>query len=100
MKNLKGAQFEYFKMKKIRTEYYLGKASDEAYQKEPLDHKVLKTDLDLYINPDDVLNRLEGIMASQKMKVEMLEKFTSSLYGRGFNIKTALDFLKFKGRGV
>lgn len=96
MRVLKEIQFQLAVQKKKKTEYYLGRAPDEEYREKPLDLKILKTDLDLYLAADEDLGRLERDSAMQKLKVEMLEKFISSLNQRGFSIKTALDFKKFK----
>ncbi|ASD50382.1 UvsY-like recombination mediator [Acidovorax phage ACP17] len=95
-RTLKEMNFAYAKMKKEKTEYYLGKAPEEVYKEKPLDMKVLKTDLDLYMNGDMELHEMETKMQLQKLKTEMLEKFITTLNQRGFSIKTALDFMKFK----
>lgn len=96
LSQLSHLKFEYNKLKKKRTEYYLGRASDEEYVAEPLNQKILKTDIDLYLNADEVLNESFATMDKQKIKVEMIEKFISTLTARGFNLRTALDFIKFK----
>ena len=49
----KAASLEYETVLKDRAEYYLGKADDEVYSKSPLDKKVLKSDLDMYLYSDD-----------------------------------------------
>lgn len=96
MMRLKSYQYDYYSTKKERMEYYLGKADDEVYIKEPLDYKVLKTDVDVYLNADEVLQDAQYKVDVQKLKVDMIENFVKSLTNRGFNIKTALDFMKFK----
>ncbi len=95
-KILKGLNIEYGKLKKERTLYYLGKADDDVYINEPLDHKVMKTEVDVYLNGDDKLATLEGKMTLQKAKVDMVEAFIKSLNNRGFQIKNAIDWLKFQ----
>lgn len=93
---LKEIQFETSVVRKKKTDYYLGRATDAEYKEKPLDVKVLKTDLDLYLAADEDLQKLERNAAMQKLKTEMLEKFISTLKERSFSIKTALDFMKFK----
>lgn len=95
-KILKGLTMEYNRVKKERTLYYLGKADDQAYKDEPLDHKIMKTEVDVYLNGDEKLATLEGKMTLQKAKVDMVEAFIKSLNNRGFQIKNAIDWLKFQ----
>ena len=87
---------DYKRRKREKMEYYLGKSPDEVYQDKPLDLKILKQDLDFYMESDEELIALEERLATQKLKVEMIESFVKSLNNRGYNIKCAIDFLKFK----
>lgn len=93
---LKSMSFELARMKREKMEYYLGKAPEEIYKDKPLDMKVLKTDLPMYMDGDSELHDMELKVQRQKLKTEMVEKFISTLNQRGFGIKTALDFMKFK----
>lgn len=90
---------DYNFLKKDRTEYYLGKSNDEVYKTEPLDSKIIKQDLDLYLDADDKLATLKAKRDMQKAKVEMVESFIKSLNNRGFQIKNAIDFMRFKNGG-
>ena len=56
---------EYNIMKLKRWMYYMGKASDEEYEKEPFDHKVLKTDINLFLEADKSLNDLKDRISLQ-----------------------------------
>lgn len=92
----RGMTLELGKLKKARTLYYQGKADDDVYKEEPLDHKILKTEIDLYLDADDKICELTGKMVLQKAKVDMLDSFIKSLNNRGFQIKNAIDFIKFQ----
>lgn len=92
----KAASLEYETVLKDRAEYYLGKADDEVYSKSPLDKKVLKSDLDMYLYSDDQVQNAKWKMDSLKVKVDTLESFIKSLTNRGFNLKTAVEYQKFK----
>lgn len=96
---LKSYERDYNILKKDRTEYYLGKSSDDIYKEDPLDFKIIKQDLDLYLDADDKLSTIKAKRDMQKAKVEMVESFIKSLNNRGFQIKNAIDFLKFKNGG-
>jgi hypothetical protein len=96
---LKGVESEYRRLKKERHQYYLGQANDEVYKEEPLQLKVLRADLELYLDADPKLSDLKNKYENQKMKTEMVESFIKTLNTRNFLIKNALDFLRFKNGG-
>lgn len=83
-------------MMKEKTEYYLGKSSDAIYRENPLFHKVLKTDLDLYLKADKDLNNLNLKVVEQKAKVDFIESFIKVINNRSFVINNAINFIKFK----
>lgn len=56
---LKSMSFELARMKREKMEYYLGKAPEEIYKEKPLDMKVLKTDLPMYMDGDSELHDME-----------------------------------------
>ena len=96
LRGLKGLESEYRRIKKDRSHYYLGKCDDQVYKDEPLDHKVLKADLDLYIDADHVLIPIRNQYELQKAKCEMLENFIKQIGNRSFQIKNAIDYMKFQ----
>jgi hypothetical protein len=63
---------------------------------EPNPLKILRTDIQQYIDADDDIIKLNLQVAYQKEKVEFLENAIRSLNARGFNIKSAIDWEKFK----
>jgi len=96
---LKAVEHDYRRVKKERHQYYLGQASDEVYKEKPLNIKVLRADLDLYLDADPELNDLKTKYELQKAKAELLESFIKTLNQRNFLIKNAIDFLRFKNGG-
>ena len=51
----KGQENKYKVLRRDKWEYYSGKASPEVYVEKPFDFKVLKADLDKYLDADDEL---------------------------------------------
>lgn len=96
---LKGVEFEYRKMKKEKHQYYLGQASDEVYKASPMPQKVMRQDLELYLDADPDLSDLKTKYEMQKIKTELLESFIKTLNTRNFLIKNAIEFLRFKNGG-
>ena len=70
----KALEHDYKITKRDRTLYYTGKAPDEAYINEPMNLKaVLKADVDMYLDADEVLAKIRLRLELQKAKLEMLE---------------------------
>lgn len=92
---LKGIESEFKRMKRDKVLYYTGQADDDKYKEKPMHKKVLKADVDLYLDADDELSDLKNKYEMQKMKAEMLEAFIKTLNTRNFLIKNAIDFKKF-----
>ena len=88
-------ELELKRLKFKKYEYYGGKALAEEYRDKPLDHTILKSDVQKYIDGDDDVFELENRMMNQKVKVDMLAEFIKSLSQRTFLIKSAIDYIKF-----
>jgi hypothetical protein len=86
---------EYDVVKCQRTLYYTGKADPEEYQKEPFDLKVLRSDLDLFLNADNKLNEYKDKVRAQQQKLNYLTEFTKSIMGLSFNVGNAIKWKKF-----
>lgn len=63
---------------------------------EPWQITVLKQELQMYIDADQHVIDLNLKIAIAKEKVDMLESFIKNLSMRGYNIKTAVDFIRFR----
>ena len=75
----------------------MGKASDEEYEKEPFDHKVLKSDVNLFLEADKKLNELQDRIILQTEKLKLVVEAGKIMQNKSFNIKNALDHQKFMG---
>ena len=94
------AETDYSQLKRIKWEYYTGKADASVYAEKPFDLKVLRTDVDKYIESDDEL-----IKAKQKCEylnacVDYIEKTIQQIANRGFAIKNAIDWRKFTSGAI
>ena len=85
-------------LKKKKWEYYTGKCDEETSEREgwePFQFKILKQDIDIYLDGDEQLNQLKDKLSYQKTKVDFIENIIKTLNGRGYLIKNAVDFLRF-----
>lgn len=72
--------------------FYSGKASPEVYKAEPFDLKVMKGDIDIFINADPKVRELKSKIENQKIKVAALDEYIKSLNQRTFLIKSVIDW--------
>lgn len=88
----------YKKLKRLKQEYYTGtldKQTLNEYEWEPWRLKVLRQDLDIYFDSDKDMTEAVLAVAEQQQKVDFLDSIIKTLNSRNFNIKNAIDFLKF-----
>lgn len=76
-------------------EYYTHKAPDAVYLDKPLPQKILKGDVDLYMDGDKEIIELKGKIYTQQLKVKAIEGFIKELNQRGYLIKAIIDWNKF-----
>lgn len=86
-------------VRKDRYEYYMGRAPDEAYQENPLPQRIIKQEVEMYLDSDDQLQRIRLKVEMQKAKVEMVEGFIKTLASRNFLIKNAIEWRRFQHGG-
>jgi hypothetical protein len=76
--------------------YYNGKASDEVYkEKGPFQMKVLKGDLNMFIEADTDFHKLEAQMFRVKNELDFIQKTIEELNRRSFHISNSLKALSF-----
>jgi hypothetical protein len=83
-------------------EYYLGELDRHELQemgREQFFKKLLKNEVGTYIESDDMFIESTIKVAMQEEKVSYLDSIIKSLNNRGFQIKSALDWMKFTSGG-
>lgn len=91
-----------FQLKKLyqdKRDYYLGRADPEVYKAKPFDLKILKSEVDSYIEADDDIQDLTLKIEVQTEKITYLDNALKQVANRGFTIKNALDFNKLMNGG-
>ena len=92
---LSRAESELHIKKREKWEYYTGKADPSVYIEKPFNLKILRQDVDKYIDSDE-----EVIKAKQKVDylnvvVDFLDRSIRQISNRTFTIKNAIDWKKF-----
>ena len=86
------------KLKRRLLEYYLGELDQEELEelgREQFYKKLLKNEVETYIESDDEFIELNLRLALQQEKVNYLEAVIKSINNRGFQIKNAIEWLRF-----
>ena len=85
---------------KNKWEYYSGRSDAKVYREKPFDLKILKADVQQYIESDE-----EWVKANQKVKyletiVDFLDRTLRQISNRTFTIKNAIDWRKFTSGAI
>lgn len=97
---LSRAESELHIVKRTKWEYYTGKADSSVYIEKPFNLKILRQDVDKYIDSDE-----EVIKAKQKVDylttvVDFLDRSIRQISNRTFTIKNAIDWKKFTSGAI
>ena len=84
---------------KLKYQYYQGLLSkdeleDKGWEIQPL--KILKADIPVYIESDEDLQLIKNKIQLTEDKIEILENIIKTLNNRGYLIKNAIEWERFK----
>ena len=86
---------EYHIVKKQKWEYYTGKADPSVYAENPFNLKILRQDVDKYIDSDEDIIKLKQKSDYLNTVVDFLDRTVRQISNRTFTIKNAIDWKKF-----
>jgi hypothetical protein len=89
-------------LKLDKYEFYTQGPSEESKIKGwvmPAKGLILKSDIPMYIDADKDMVKLSLKIGLQQEKIELLESIIKSLGNRGYNIKAAIDFIRYTNGG-
>jgi hypothetical protein len=89
-------------LKLLKIDYYRGVLPEEDLRAngwEPFRLSVLKSDLPMYLDADQDIIKINLKISVQQEKVDTLEAIIKSISNRGYLIKSAIDFERFKVGG-
>jgi len=87
-------------MKRNKWEYYTGKADPSVYQAKPFDLKIMRTDIDKYLEADEDLQKLSQKIAYLITVVDFLDKTIRVIVNRTYTIKNAIEWRRFTSGAV
>lgn len=83
----------------LKSDYYRGVLPEEDLKSngwEPFRLSVIKSDVHTYVDADQDIIKMNLKIAMQSEKVDTLEAIIKSISNRGYLIKSAIDYEKFK----
>ena len=93
---LKKSEENKFKMlKKEKWQYYTGKADPEVYIDKPFDHKVLRQDVDKYMDSDPELIKQLSKVEYYQVMIDYLDSILKNINNRTYQIKNAIEWQQF-----
>ena len=95
---LRGLEFELSKLVRAKTDWYAGRMSQEDLEERGWDQflgRLLKNEISNYIESDNDVIKINQHIAILQEKNNYLDSIIKMLNNRGFQIKNALDWLKF-----
>lgn len=96
---LRKLKSDYKQLVKLKGEYYRGEldiAELQQYGWEPQRLKILKADVSTYIEADDDVVKASLRIGLQEEKVKYLEAIVKMISNRGFQIKSIVDWERFR----
>ena len=89
------ANIDYYTLRKDKWEYYTGKAEERVYKEQPFDLKILRQDIDKYLDADGELQKAKQKVRYLEVVIDYLDKTVKQISNRGFLIKSMIDWRKF-----
>jgi hypothetical protein len=93
---------EYKRLYKKKYEYFMGIISEEELEEnnwDPNPLKILKQDIPMYMESDADIQAIQTKLDIQKQKISYIESIIKTVSTRGFLIKNAIDWERFKVGG-
>jgi hypothetical protein len=87
-------------IKRDKWEYYTGKADPSVYQAKPFDLKIMRTDIDKYLEADEDIQRLSQKVAYLITVVDFLDRTLRVVVNRTYTIKNAIEWRRFTSGAV
>lgn len=87
-------------VRRDKWEYYTGKADPQVYQLKPFNFKILKTDIDKYIEADEDIQKLTQKVAYLNAVVDFLDRTLRIIVNRTYVIKNAIEWKRFTSGAI
>jgi hypothetical protein len=82
-------------LKKDKWLYYSGIADPEIYKINPFDHKILKQDMEKYLDADDEILKSISKIDYYNTILNYLDSILKTILNRTYQIKNSIEYMRF-----
>jgi hypothetical protein len=82
-------------LRKDKWLYYSGKADPDVYKENPFDHKILKPDMDKYIDADEDIMKSTSKIDYYNTILNYLDSILKTILNRTYQIKNSIEYMRF-----
>ena len=97
---LSRAESDYKILKRVKWEYYTGKASPKVYQEKPFNLKIMKSDIDKYLESDEDIIKAKQKIDYLETVVNYLDRTLKIIGGRDWQIRNSIEWRKFTSGAI
>jgi hypothetical protein len=97
---LSRAEGELMHTKRVLWEYYTGKADASVYAQRPFNYKLLRQDVDQYIQSDEAYVKAKQKVDYLSTTVDFLDRTIRQISNRTFTIKNAIEWKRFTSGAI
>jgi len=94
------AESDYKILKRVKWEYYTGKASPDVYKQKPFNLKIMKSDIDKYLESDEDLIKAKQKIDYLETVVNYLDRTLKIIGGRDWQIRNSIEWRKFTSGAI
>ena len=94
------AESDYKILKRVKWEYYTGKASPKIYQETPFNLKIMKSALDKYLDSDEDLIKSKQKIDYLETIVNYLDRTLKTISSRDWQIRNSIEWRKFTSGAI
>lgn len=77
--------------------YYSGKADPKVYEEKPFPYKVMKSDVQNWVNVDEDIHKIELKLELYETTMKTLEEILKQIHQMSYNIKNVIQWRTFTG---
>ena len=94
------AESDYKILKRVKCEYYTGKARPQVYQQKPFNLKIMKSDIDKNLESDEELIKAKQKIDYLETVVNYLDRTLKIIGGRDWQIRNSIEWRKFTSGAI
>ena len=97
---LSRAEGDLYNTKRNLWEYYTGKADASVYAERPFNFKLLRQDVDKYLESDTDIQRAKQKVDYLQTAIDFLDRTIRQISNRTFTIKNAIEWKRFTSGAI